>query len=323
MFWNKQRDKNRTLYASPSQKLGAGWWAGGLLPVWSLVMGFALAGVSAGEAAAVVGGLVLGGLWTVFFLGCSVRLSFWLRGAVPRFYEYRGVLGGGTICSVGELAEKINRKPAFVISDLKKMINRKWFLEGKLDEQTNYLVTDLDTWDRYMKIRGDVVRLLERQAEEAAKTHDARASDFLARSDGFLAQLQDFRIKNMNASIVPGVKRLVDVIFRVRRQAMDHPEKALNLKSLLERYLPTVIQLLESYKTMKEQSAANSEVRDTVQTITQTVDTVNAALEKLLENEMKNRVMDASADISVLKTMMHQDGLTEDELAKMCREAKQ
>lgn len=316
MSWWKKRDKNRKLYAAPTSKIGIGLWIVAGYSTALALLGVVGAAVSAGEEA--LAALIVSGLLLVLTGGLMVRERIWLAGAVQRFYEYRGILDSGTICSVDELAKRIGKKSSFVVSDLKKMIQRRWFLEGKLDEQTHYLITNLDTWDAYQKIRSNLVRAQERQVEEAAKTCDARAAELLTRSDVFLTQLLDFQLMNMNAQIVPSVERLVEVIFRVRQEAMEHPEKALNLKSMLDRYLPTVVNLLRSYAKMQGQTGGNN----TTQTITQTVDDLNCALEKLLADEMQRRVMDASADISVLKTMMHRDGLTEDELTRLRREAK-
>ena len=48
-----------------------------------------------------------------------------------------------------------------------------------------------------------------------------------------------------------------------------------------------------------------------------TLDTLNLAFEKLLDSVFKDTAMDVSSDISVLNTLLAQEGLTEDEFSKL------
>jgi hypothetical protein len=48
--------------------------------------------------------------------------------------------------------------------------------------------------------------------------------------------------------------------------------------------------------------------------IAETLDTINEAYEKLYDSMYVDFAMDVSSDISVLKTMLAQEGLTKDEL---------
>ena len=48
-----------------------------------------------------------------------------------------------------------------------------------------------------------------------------------------------------------------------------------------------------------------------------TLDTLNLAFEKLLDSVFKDTAMDVSSDISVLNTLLAQEGLTEDEFSQM------
>ena len=56
--------------------------------------------------------------------------------------------------------------------------------------------------------------------------------------------------------------------------------------------------------------ASNKEIEDTL-------DTLNLAFEKLLDSVFEDTAMDVSSDISVLNTLLAQEGLTEDTLSKL------
>lgn len=321
MFRKKERDKNRKLYATPRKKLHAGWWV--LLVCCALYgiipMGLLLAENRTEDILKVL--IILAPLYLLVIV-LMIRERIWIVGGYQRFYEYTGVLGCNTICSISELAKKVGKKPDFVIKDLKSMINRKWFLEGVLDKETQYLVTDLDTWDAFKNIRDKLIRIKEQQTAESARNQDPRVLELLARSDDFIGQLLDFWVANRNAQIIPHVEQMIERIFQIRQNAMEHPEKGMNLKSLLERYLPTVIRLLEAYEIMYKQTASDTDARNTVRRINDIMGELNLALERLLKEEMQKKVEDVSADLRVLEHTMRWDGLTEDELMRMIQKAK-
>ena len=51
--------------------------------------------------------------------------------------------------------------------------------------------------------------------------------------------------------------------------------------------------------------------------IEDTLDTLNQAFEKLLDSVFQDTAWDVSSDISVLHTLLAQEGLTDDDFAKM------
>ena len=51
--------------------------------------------------------------------------------------------------------------------------------------------------------------------------------------------------------------------------------------------------------------------------IEDTLDTLNQAFEKLLDSVFQDTAWDVSTDISVLHTLLAQEGLTEDDFARM------
>ena len=63
-------------------------------------------------------------------------------------------------------------------------------------------------------------------------------------------------------------------------------------------------------------SASKREIEDTI-------DTLNVAFEKILDSIFRDTAWDVSTDISVLHTVLAQEGLTEDDFEKMKQEAAQ
>ena len=84
----------------------------------------------------------------------------------------------------------------------------------------------------------------------------------------------------------------------------------------MEYYLPTTVKLLEAYQEMEAQPVAGENIRSSKKEIEATLETLNAAFEKLLDGMFQETAWDVSSDISVLQTLLAQEGLTDDGLRK-------
>ena len=85
------------------------------------------------------------------------------------------------------------------------------------------------------------------------------------------------------------------------------------LQKMMNYYLPTTSKLLDAYRELDKQPIAGENISNTKAEIEQTVDTLNVAFEKLLDSLFADRAWDISSDISVLNTMLAQEGLKEDD----------
>ena len=91
----------------------------------------------------------------------------------------------------------------------------------------------------------------------------------------------------------------------------DMPETAGDIRKLMEYYLPTAIKLLEAYENLDAQPVQGENIISSKKEIEDTLDTLNEAFEVLLDDMFQDMAWDVSADASVLKTMLVQEGLTE------------
>ena len=74
-------------------------------------------------------------------------------------------------------------------------------------------------------------------------------------------------------------------------------------------YLPITRKLVDAYQELDAQQVEGENIRKTKQEIEDSLDTVNHAFENLLDSFFQDTAWDISSDISVLHTMMAQDGL--------------
>ena len=103
-------------------------------------------------------------------------------------------------------------------------------------------------------------------------------------------------------------------IFEFIRQ---HPENIGQIRTFMNYYLPMTVKLLDAYEEMDQQPVQGENIQASKKEIEDTLDTLNQAFEKLLDSVFQDTAWDVSSDISVLHTLLAQEGLTDDDFAKM------
>lgn len=270
------------------------------LLIWELL--HSLAGYG-GSAFGNMAGLLLG----VVLLGSGVKGFGMLR----RFKKYVRVLGDKTYCDLETLGKAVGRSTGFVRKDLKSMIRKGWFLEGNIDKQETCLITSRETWQQYENTQKalEEKKNLEAKAEASKKALTPEVQKILAQGDEYLAQIRkcndDIPGEEISAKIYQ-MEQIVDQIFdRVEKQ----PDSVSELNRLMNYYLPTTIKLLRAYAEMDRQAIQGETIQNSKKEIENSIDTLNNAFEKLLDSAFRDTAMDVSSDISVLHTMLAQEGL--------------
>ena len=239
-----------------------------------------------------------------------------LRKKVNRFRSYVRTLNGKTYVKIEELAKGVRKSPKFVKRDLKKMIKNRMFLEGHLDEEGNYLITSDESYEQYMQTKkASEIQEKEMQEKEQAEqklrgTLSEEVQEVIKEGEAYLEE-----IRSCNEAI-PGVEisnkmyHLENVILRIFKRVEQHPELISDLHKFMDYYLPTTVKLLKAYKELDKQPVEGENIKTAKQEIENTLDTINEAFENLLDSFFRNTAWDVSTDISVLKTMLAQEGLT-------------
>mgnify|MGYP002725348275 FL=1 len=119
------------------------------------------------------------------------------------------------------------------------------------------------------------------------------------------------------------ISRMELIVQKIFERAKAHPEIIPDLNRLMDYYLPMTVKLLNAYEDMDSQPIQGENIASSKKEIEDTIDTLNVAFEKLLDSVFEDTAIDVSSDISVLNTVLAQEGLTEDELTRMRREAKE
>ena len=302
------------------------------ITVGALGLGFGVNGMVGGSVAlavfAAASGILLGQGYTSL-TGLSRR------------DKYIKALGSHTYCNFQQLALAVGKPVKFVKKDIRRMISKGWFLQGHVDGQETCLITSNETYDQYVSTqkqleerkRQETELLREEQAREKirqeAEERDKKNARISPEVQQVLDKGNDFldKIRRSNDAI-PGeeisskISRMELIIAKIFERAKAHPEIIPDLNRLMDYYLPMTVKLLNAYEEMDSQPVQGENITSSKREIEETIDTLNIAFEKLLDSVFEDTAMDVSSDISVLNTVLAQEGLTEDELTRMRREAQ-
>ena len=234
-----------------------------------------------------------------------------LRKKIKRFRSYVKTLNGKPYANVKDLAKSVRKSEKFVRKDLKRMIDKRMFLEGHLDKNgVCFMATD-DAYEQYIETERNME---ERKAEEARKPKTQLSEDVKKVIEEGNRYIEEIRRSN---DAIPGVEisnkiyHLENVIRRIFQRVEKHPELINDLHKFMDYYLPTTMKLLNAYEELDKQDMLGENIKTAKQEIENTLDTINVAFENLLDSFYKETAWDVSSDISVLKTMFAQEGLTE------------
>ena len=255
-------------------------------------------------------GLAAGGGWMAWSGSRTL-------GIISRFKTYKRALGAKTQCELLRLARMVGKDVRFVEKDVLKMIEQGYFLEGHLDHEKTMLITSNETYQQFEMARRELEQTRKRQAEEAASQPDPQIREVLERGSAFIAQIRKYNDDIPGEEVSEKIDRIELVVRRIFDRVKTNPEVIPDLKKLMDYYLPMTVKLLGAYADMDAQPVQGETIQTSKREIEATLDTLNLAFEKLLDELFQDTALDISSDISVLNTILAREGLTEDELTKM------
>ena len=234
---------------------------------------------------------------------------------VSRFKAYRKILGQKTHCTLEKLARAVGKPVKFVHKEVTAMIDRGLFPEGHMDREGTMLIISDETYRLFETSR---LQLEQRQQEEARKQlttgADSRVQQVLDKGNAFIAEIRRCNDAIPGEEISAKIDGLEQIVRRIFDRARANPEIVPDLKKMMDYYLPMTVKLLNAYADMDAQPVQGENIRNSKAEIEGTLDTLNLAFEKLLDSLFADTALDVSSDISVLQTMLAQEGLTDDGL---------
>ncbi len=310
----KKENPTEKLYGDPSGTQVKGILStigGAVLTGWNAIMLMV--------SGAVPWGSNVGAIANALIMAIGIGLIAWgssLIGKGKRFKKYKKALGEHTYIDLNELTRVTNKPIKFVRKDVKSMIARDWFREGHLDAEEKTLITSNETYDQYVETQKQLQEKKIQEARERAKEPviTPEVQEILDKGNEYLREIHSCNERIPGEEMTAKIKEIEDVISEILRRAKEHPEVTGDLKKLMNYYLPMTIKLLNAYAEMDRQPMQGENITKAKKEIEETLGTLHAAFVKLLDSLFGETALDVSTDISVLNTLLAQEGLKEDEL---------
>ena len=234
-----------------------------------------------------------------------------LKNRADRFKRYVGIVKEKLYCSIEELADKTGKSIRYVRKDLKKMMDKKMFLQGHLDKKGTCFIASDAMYDQYLLTQKQYEEQLLLESKEAirpAKATDSKVAKVLQEGRDYITIIRKCNDEIPGEEMSEKLDKLEQLVTRIFARVEEEPALAYDMQKMLSYYLPTTQKLLEAYRDLDKQNVEVKNISETKREIEKSVDTINMACEGLLNDLFRDRAWDIQSDISVLTTMAKQDG---------------
>ncbi len=271
-----------------------------------------------------VGGVLLASLFGVLLTAGAILLGYGIHflKKIKRFQVYIEELGTKEYFEIGEVSKRLKKSPKYVLSDLNKMIEKKWFLQGHIDLQQTCFIASHEMYNQYHNMMRQVEQQKKEQAKEQARQEenqkareklDPQVQDIIKAGDMYVSKIKACNDRIPGKEISAKISKIEYLINQIFERVEQNPGCVSDIRRLMDYYLPTTVKLLEAYAELDCMSVQGENILSSKKEIESTIDTLNEAFTKLLDSLFQEKAWDVSADISVLNTMLAQEGLTKND----------
>lgn len=229
---------------------------------------------------------------------------------VLRYKKYLREFGNKTVVTIDDLSLCAAVEPEIVVKDLNYFIRKDYFKEARLVENNSILILDKNTYEVYKNNYRDVYKVDAKEADN--NLGEGKVDSILEIGKSYVTEIATY-LPNLSEAIKTDVTRLLSIVREIFNQVKKDPTKADELSKFMDYYLPTTVSLLKRYIEFSESEVATESQRNSMKEIEKTINTIDDAFLKLLNEMYGNVAMDINSDITVLTTMLKREGLLDND----------
>lgn len=234
--------------------------------------------------------------------------------------RYNSLAGSKQYIEISELAHATGSSVSSVIKNIKKLLKKGFFPEGFLDEEETTFILSRDVYDQYKETKANFAKKQQEEldangVDESAKVRlspDQQAELNLMIRDGenAIRKLRELNNDIPGEAITNKLNTTESILNDIFERVRNHPEQMKNCHKLMNYHLPTMLKLVEAYAEYDKISVPSDDILKSKDEIEKTIDIINKAFTELLNRLFQDSVWDINSDVQVLKTMLNQEGLT-------------
>lgn len=225
-----------------------------------------------------------------------------------RYKKYLRELGNNTVVTIDDLCSCAAVEPETVIKDLTYFIKKDYFKEARIVENNSIFILDKKTYEVYKNNYKDVY-LVNKNEENL---EEGKVDSALEIGKSYITEIAAY-LPRLPENIQTDVTRLLSIVREIFKQIKKDPERIEELSKFMDYYLPTTVSLLKRYNEFSESEVVTESQKNSMAEIEKTISTIDEAFLKLLNEIYGNVAMDINSDITVLTTMLKQEGLLDND----------
>jgi len=242
-----------------------------------------------------------------------------IRKRLKRYQRYISQMHDRNYYMIKDFSSVTGQSIKYIANDLQKMIDIGMFPEGHMDEKKTCFMINNESYEQYVKLQENMkMKDLEKQTKEEKTDKNTTLKPEISKAinEGrqYVKKIKDMNIEIPGEEISSKLDRLEEVTGKIFDYVEIHPEKFPEIKKFTEYFLPTTLKLLDAYREFDYQPVKGANISTAKKEIEETLDTINHAFENLLDGLFEDAAMDISTDISVMETMLAQEGLSQNNL---------
>jgi len=278
----------------------------------ALLISLFLSFVGSGLLIAGTSAMVALGAFTLGFSGMAIA-GVTISRRAKRFRAYVEQLGDREYIEFQELSQGLERPVPFLVKDIRRMIRKGWFKQGRIDRQKTCLMVSDDAYQQYQKLLLQMENKALIEEMQLAKDEQIdtmpEVQDVIRTGDAYIQKLRESNRAIHDDEVSAKIYRMAMLVERIFSRVRANPESVSDIRRLMDYYLPTTVKLLDAYEELDLQPIQGENIKASKKEIEGTLDTLNIAFEKILDGMFQSKAMDLSTDITVLQTMLAQEGL--------------
>lgn len=225
------------------------------------------------------------------------------------------IAGPREVIPIHEIARATGQDQKRTAAGAQALIAKGCLPEGHLDDMRATLMVTTDAYQRYRALEEEKRAKADPpppvgkpvMSDEAASPKVRR---FLDEGGAYLKRFHELDVDIADEAVSQRIERIEEVVGRILARAKDEPRVIDQLGRFADYYLPTTVKLLEAYDALEEHAVQGQNIESSRREIESTLDVLLQAYEKLLDATFADLSLDVSSEISVLNTVLAQEGLT-------------
>ena len=217
-----------------------------------------------------------------------------------RFRKYVALIGKRESVSITTLAQAMPTTFRKACADLQDMLDEGILETGYLDMSTGRLILS----DEGLQ---DKPEPQKQEPEEETQPEEAPLD--MSDDNAVLNEIRRLNDDIDDEVMSRKIDRIGEITGKIFAYQKQHPNRAGQLRSFLNYYLPTTLKILGSYAQLQAQGVAGENISAAKERIEGMMDKVVEGFEQQLDRLFQDDAMDITSDVAVLERMLEKDGL--------------